>query len=111
MRKEAVLVTGANGEIGHGLIERIAAEGDERIVALDLQALDIELASRCHEAVEGSILDAELLDRLVSRYEFRTVYHLAALLSTRATGTWLCRVRIRRSPQLIRCRRPPTARP
>ena len=27
MRKPVVLITGASGEIGHGLIERIAAEG------------------------------------------------------------------------------------
>lgn len=87
MRKEAVLVTGANGEIGHGLVSRIAAAGSEKIVALDLHALDIELASKCHETIEGSILDPELLDLLISRYEFHTIYHLAALLSTRAEFT------------------------
>jgi nucleoside-diphosphate-sugar epimerase len=87
MRQEAVLVTGANGEIGHGLVSRLAALGRDRVVALDISAVDIELASRCHEAIEGSILDEELLSRLVSRYEFRTIYHLAALLSTRAEFT------------------------
>ena len=84
MRESVVFVTGANGEIGHGLIERISDEGDQRIVALDLAPLDPALAARCHEVVQGSILDTELLGRLVSRYELRTVYHLAALLSTRA---------------------------
>lgn len=84
MRQQAVFVTGANGEIGHGLIERIAAEGRDRVVALDISPLDGDLARLCYETVEGSILDQELLNRLVTRYEFRTVYHLAALLSTRA---------------------------
>ncbi|NNE42925.1 MAG: NAD-dependent epimerase/dehydratase family protein [Gemmatimonadetes bacterium] len=86
MRKEAVLVTGANGEIGHGLIERLAAGGD-LVVALDIRAMDPDLGRRCHEVIEGSILDRELLDNLVSRYEFRAIYHLAALLSTRAEFT------------------------
>ncbi len=87
MRQPVVLVTGANGEIGHGLIERIAARGDDRIIALDLSPLDPALAARCHEVVQGSILERELLDRLVSQYELHTVYHLAALLSTRAEFT------------------------
>jgi nucleoside-diphosphate-sugar epimerase len=87
MREPVVLVTGANGEIGHGLIETLAVEGGARIVALDLVALDSSLASKCHEVVQGSILDRELLHRLVSRYEFRTIHHLAAMLSTRAEFT------------------------
>jgi nucleoside-diphosphate-sugar epimerase len=87
MREPVVLVTGANGEIGHGLVDRIAACGDTKIVALDLAPMDPRVASRCHEVVQGSILDGELLHRLVSRYELHTVYHLAALLSTRAEFT------------------------
>ncbi len=86
MRKSVVLVTGANGEIGHGLVDRLAERGD-LVVALDLSPLDAELTSRCHEVIQGSILDRALLDRLVSGYEFRTIYHLAALLSTRAEFT------------------------
>ncbi|MCA9750918.1 MAG: NAD-dependent epimerase/dehydratase family protein [Gemmatimonadetes bacterium] len=84
MREPVLLVTGANGEIGHGLIERIGRDRREKIVALDLTPLDPRLAEFCHESLVGSILDEALLDRLVSRYEFRTIFHLAALLSTRA---------------------------
>jgi len=87
MRKAVVLVTGANGEIGHGLIQNLAESGREKIVALDVAALDPVLASRCSEAILGSILDGALLDRLVSQYEFKTIYHLAAMLSTRAEFT------------------------
>ncbi len=84
MRKPVVLVTGANGEIGHGLIERISEEGGKDIVALDLVPLDEELAQRCHEVFVGSILDSQLTERIVSRYEITEIHHLAALLSTRA---------------------------
>jgi threonine 3-dehydrogenase len=87
MRKAVVLVTGANGEIGHGLIQNLAEASGEKIVALDVAALDRALASRCSEVILGSILDRPLLDRLVSQYEFKTIYHLAAMLSTRGEFT------------------------
>ncbi len=86
MREPVVLVTGANGEIGHGLIDRLHERGD-RIVALDVAPVETALAAKCHETVQGSILDRALLARLVSRYEFRCIHHLAALLSTRAEFT------------------------
>jgi nucleoside-diphosphate-sugar epimerase len=87
MREKAILVTGANGEIGHGLIRRLATAGREKIVALDLAALDPHLSELCDDVVQGSILDRALLDRLVSRYDFATIFHLAAMLSTRAEFT------------------------
>ena len=40
-RKPAVLITGANGEIGHGLITALAAEGDRPIVTIDLSPLEL----------------------------------------------------------------------
>jgi nucleoside-diphosphate-sugar epimerase len=86
MREPVVLVTGANGEIGHGLIERLAASSAP-IVALDVSPVDPALAALCVETVQGSILDEPQLARLVSRYEFRTIHHLAAVLSTRAEFT------------------------
>jgi len=86
MRESVVLVTGANGEIGHGLVGRLAERGD-RVVALDLSMMDSEVAKDCVETIQGSILDDALLSRLVSRYEFHTIFHLAAMLSTRAEFT------------------------
>ena len=44
MRKPVVLITGANGEIGHGLIARLAAQGTRAIVTLDVTPLDPALA-------------------------------------------------------------------
>ncbi len=87
MRRPVVLVTGANGEIGHGLIHHLAGSGRREVVALDLNPLDADLAARCADTIQGSILDGELFARLISRYEFTTIYHLAATLSTRAEYT------------------------
>ncbi len=84
MRKPVILITGANGEIGHGLIEHFAGHGDKDIVALDLKPVDERLRPHCVATIAGDILDQSLLQRLISEYEIHEIYHLAALLSTRA---------------------------
>lgn len=84
-RKPSILITGASGEIGHALIERLArTEPDRPIVTLDLNPLPHESAKLVRQAVAGSILDPALLDGLLAQYEVDRVYHLAALLSTRS---------------------------
>jgi len=84
MRKPVILITGANGEVGHGLIQALAADGERDLVAIDLEPLDPGLSGLCRNAFIGSILDHHLMERVVSEYEVREIYHLAALLSTRA---------------------------
>ncbi len=81
---KTILITGANGEIGHGLISRLAEHDDVRIIALDLHELDTALKSKVHHVVTGDILDTALLESLSAAYNFDTIYHLAALLSTKA---------------------------
>ncbi len=87
MRKPVVLITGAGGEIGHGLIERLVADGRDSIVTLDLNPLQPGLAARVRREFTGSIVDTRLLDRILSEFEIDTIYHLAALLSTRSEIT------------------------
>jgi len=84
MRKEVVLITGANGEIGHGLISHLGQRGDVQIVALDVSPIDESLRQYCHPFIQGDILDNMLLGRLVAEYEIRSIYHLASILSTKA---------------------------
>ncbi len=83
-RTASVLITGASGEIGHGLIERLHARADRQLVTLDLNPLDPTLARLVRREFAGSVLDAELLDRINSEYEVDRVFHLAALLSARS---------------------------
>ena len=87
MRKPVVLITGAGGEIGHALIEQLVAAGRDSIVTLDLNPLASSLARMVRREFTGSINDAALLDRILSEFEIDTIYHLAALLSTRAEFT------------------------
>lgn len=84
MRKPAILITGASGEIGHGLIEHFAADHRRDIVTLDIKPLEGPLAGKVTANLAGNILDQDLLQRLVTEYEIHEIYHLAALLSTRA---------------------------
>lgn len=92
MRKPVVLITGAGGEIGSSLIHHFADRASNaadpssefEVLALDLRPIEPELEKRCTAALVGDILDKDLLNRLVSQYEIHEIYHLAALLSTRA---------------------------
>ncbi len=86
-RKQVVLVTGAGGEVGNGLIYRLAKKSSYDILALDLKELDEDTTSNCLARLSGDILDPRLLERLVSEYEIHAIFHLAALLSTRAEFT------------------------
>jgi nucleoside-diphosphate-sugar epimerase len=83
MREDVVLITGANGEIGHGLIDYLSAH-EFTIVALDLNPLDKGLRSKVAHYMVGDILDKLLLGRLVVEHKIRTIYHLASILSTKA---------------------------
>ncbi len=87
MRKFVVLITGAGGEIGHGLISRLADHNARRIVTLDVAPLDPRLTPMVHREVTGSILDTNLLDSILAEFEVDLVFHLAALLSTRSEIT------------------------
>ncbi len=87
VRKPVVLITGASGEIGHGLIDSLSGEGRRPIVTLDLRPLDAALGARVQQQYTGSILDANLLERILSEFEVDLVFHLAALLSTRGEFT------------------------
>jgi len=86
MRKKVNVITGAAGEIGQALIKTLADFSPNPILSLDLQSLPEDLRPLTTH-VQGDILDKNLLSRLISEYEIDTVYHLAAMLSTRAEFT------------------------
>ena len=86
MRTPVTLVTGASGEIGHGLITRLAGTG-RPIVTIDLAPLDPSLHRLVLREFTGSITDSTLLERVLAEFEVDLIFHLAALLSTRAEFT------------------------
>ena len=83
MRKPVILVTGAGGEIGHGLLTGLAGSG-RPIVTLDVAPLDKALAPLVTREFVGSVTDPAVLSRVLAEFEVDLVFHLAALLSTRA---------------------------
>jgi nucleoside-diphosphate-sugar epimerase len=82
-----VLITGAGGEIGHGLIDRLAGQSERAIVTLDVSRLDKTIASKVDREITGSILDRGLLETVLAEFQVELVFHLAALLSTRSEFT------------------------
>ena len=86
MRKSVVLITGAGGEIGHALIRGLA-DDVASVITVDLNPLDKAVAPLVRREFRGSIMDTELLDRILAEFQVEYVFHLAALLSTRAEFT------------------------
>ncbi len=86
MRKKATLVTGAAGEVGTSLVQKLTEMSPRTVLTMDLSPLPGTLPSN-QVHVLGDILDRSLLSRLVAEYEIECIYHLAALLSTRSEFT------------------------
>lgn len=87
MRKPVVLITGAGGEIGHGLMSHLSASGRQPVITLDVNPLEPALTRMVQREFTGSITDKSLLERVLSEFEVETIFHLAALLSTRSEFT------------------------
>jgi nucleoside-diphosphate-sugar epimerase len=84
-RTEAILVTGAGGEMGHGLLEQLAAahsEGGPTLLAMDLRELPEHQRAHCAELLRGDVRDRALLEPVAERFDIVEIYHLAAILSS-----------------------------
>lgn len=86
LRKKITLITGASGEVGLALVQSLAEIGNHNLLTLDIDPMPDEY-KKYSDHIQGDILDKSLLNRLVSEYEIVAIYHLAALLSTRAEFT------------------------
>ena len=83
-RHPAIFITGAGGEVGHGLISSLSAGGHTDIVATDLRELHEDTRSLCAGTYKVDVCDRGALDRLLAMYQVTEIYHLAAVLSSRA---------------------------
>jgi nucleoside-diphosphate-sugar epimerase len=83
MEPRTALVTGANGEMGHLLLPALCDRGYE-LVAIDLKPVAPAIAARCKATVVGSVVEAALMADLFREHAFDAVFHLAALLSSKA---------------------------
>src|SRR5512140_3428540 len=81
MSEKAVLVTGACGEIGQALVQQLAQQGGLRIVTADLAGLPESIKRFSSEHIQGDLVNKV---KVFYDYNFETIFHLAASLSSKA---------------------------
>lgn len=80
MKTQRILITGALGQIGSELAEKLVKiHGKENVIVTDIRSAKEVTTPGTYE--ELNVLDAERILALVDNYQITTVYHLAALLS------------------------------
>lgn len=80
MRKEKLLIVGANGQIGSVLTAALRDQyGENQVVTSDIKHPDNQIGA--FEILD--ITDAKRLAELVETHEITQIYHLAALLSAK----------------------------
>lgn len=82
-RLPVTVVTGAAGEIGNALTRRLLRERAEPLVTVDLRPMASGGALH-QEHFQGDVLDPALWESFRGRYRPTLIFHLAAILSTRA---------------------------
>ena len=76
---EKILITGALGQIGTELTQRLVnLFGKENVIALDIKDNPTTSAG-FYEKVD--IANTELISQIIDKYQITIVYHLASLLS------------------------------
>jgi threonine 3-dehydrogenase len=83
MSKPVALVTGASGEMGSLLVPTLTGRGFD-VAAIDLDALPKTTKEHCIETIRDSILNYDLMRGLFKKYSPTHVFHLAAVLSSKA---------------------------
>ena len=83
MNEEFILITGANGEVGHGLINHLAKVGHKKIIAFSRSPLAEALRPLVSHPMAMDVQNLEGLTELFEKYDITTVYHLASILSTK----------------------------
>lgn len=83
MQHRRALITGSGGEMGRLLVPALAQRGYETI-AFDLAPAPAAVVAAGATCIEGNITDARLMQRVIAEFRPSHVFHLAAVLSTRA---------------------------
>ncbi len=79
-----ILITGMNGEMGSALIKKLSHAEDKEIIGLDIKPVNSELESYLDKAYIGDIKDKDLIKKIFTENKITEIYHLAAILSTKA---------------------------
>ena len=83
-----ILITGVNGFVGSHLAARLLATGGVELIGLHLDGnfTSIDSIKESIDLVQCDLLDSDKVAEVVARVCPDTIYHLAALLSTRAVA-------------------------
>ena len=92
------LVTGGSGYVGDSIIRQLVKRG-ESVISLDV----IESQNKLEgvEYITGSILDNELLDRIIQRVDY--VHHNAALVPLTKSGKLFEEVNVKGTKNVLEC--------
>ena len=82
MKEKVTIITGISGEIGQNLIEYFSENTNKKIIGIDLD--NSKQNSQIFKFINASILDQTILDQIANDYIVEEIYHLAAILSTKA---------------------------
>ena len=82
MKDRITIITGASGEIGENLISYFLKNHKKKIIALDLNKSNKK--NNVFKFIRGSILDENILEEINEKYIVEEIFHLAAILSTKA---------------------------
>ena len=82
MKEKVTIITGSSGEIGQNLISYFSKIKNKKIIAIDLE--EFNNSNNIFHFIKGSILDEKILIELSNKYIIEEIYHLAAILSTKA---------------------------
>lgn len=83
MNEDYILITGANGEVGHGLIKHLASIGHKKIIAFSRSPLSDVLRPMVSDPLAMDVQDLDKLTKLFEEFNITTVFHLASILSTK----------------------------
>jgi threonine 3-dehydrogenase len=81
MADKTVLVTGASGEIGQALVQELSKRGGYQVVTADIAPLPDAIKNLVVEHVQGDLV---YKIKTFYDYDFNTIFHLAASLSSKA---------------------------
>lgn len=79
-----ILITGLNGEMGSALVQRLKELDVKNIIGLDIKPIKKSIKSFLTKSYIGDIKDKHLINKIFTENKIEQVYHLAAILSTKA---------------------------
>lgn len=79
-----ILITGINGEMGSALVKKLHTLKYDNIIGFDLQSPKDTIQPYLYKNYVGDIQNKTLITKIFKENQINTIYHLAAILSTKA---------------------------